>query len=408
MSIDNFTILLFFFVEVAAMTYFEFKIWKTPYTPLNILMLPYTTVLLITLLMPKSIGFCDFYYPSIFLWIVGLFIFFIPSFLFGMKEQKSIVLGIDYEKDYDIKPLFYIINILLFFFFIHILTATGSSSEKIGSDEFAESELSGGLWGHIRESLLAGLILLIFLFNKKNWYYIFTILGILVVAMLDQVKSWIIIPLVAGFIYRLYTNTMKLKPLFVILFILGGAGIFFLSYYLLMVYTGDEEFTFETFDLIFYHFLHYLTSGLNGLSVDMQAGFLEISKPEFIFAPFLNIYNLVTQNEMITPISEVYHDSGVSATNVLTIFGTIYVHLGVIGGIFYVLTLSSMLYWLKRYIIFTKCIFATGIYAWWCGLIFMGWFEFYFWNFSALEVPFFFIIYKFINNTIKTPSLKLK
>ena len=80
MSIDNFTILLFFFVEVAALTYFEIKIWKTPYTPLNILMLPYTTVLLITLLMPKSIGFCDFYYPSIFLWIVGLFIFLFQVF----------------------------------------------------------------------------------------------------------------------------------------------------------------------------------------------------------------------------------------------------------------------------------------------------------------------------------------
>jgi len=397
MTLSDVFILVLFLIEVFVLTKFEIRIWKTFYTPLNILMLPYTAVLIITIALPKSLGFADFYYPSIFFWMIGLFVFFIPSFLIGIKQHNKLILNTDYEIVSISKFLIAFISVLMFLSLIHIYLSAGSSTEALGSDEFAQDNLDGGLWGHIREFLNASLILLMFLFDKKHWKYIFLILGILVLAMLNQVKSWIIIPLVGGFLYRLYTQRMKLNPLFILLFVLIGAGVFFLSYYLLLVFSIDGEFSEDTSEFIFGHFFHYLTSGVNGLSIDTKAGFLEQPSPEFIFAPFLNIIYLFTGNELITPISSIYHDSGVSATNVLTFFGTLYIHLGIIAGIFYVFFFSTLMYLLKQYIILTKCIYVTAIYIWWCSLLFMGWFDFYFGSLSFIEIPIFYLIMKSLN-----------
>ena len=76
--------LISIFIEVAVLLYLEYKIWKSLYTPLNFLMLPYLVVLLITIMLSGSeLGFVDFYYPSIFIWNIGLLIFFLPSVIIG-------------------------------------------------------------------------------------------------------------------------------------------------------------------------------------------------------------------------------------------------------------------------------------------------------------------------------------
>mgnify|MGYP003330486641 CR=1 FL=1 len=72
-------ILLTFLLEVAVLLYIELKAWKTLYTPLIFLMLPYTVILLISIAISGNWGFVDFYYPSILFWSVGLFLFSIPS-----------------------------------------------------------------------------------------------------------------------------------------------------------------------------------------------------------------------------------------------------------------------------------------------------------------------------------------
>lgn len=408
MTLSDIIILLVFLIEVYVFAKFELRIWKTLYTPLNILMLPYTVVLLITIFLPKSLGFVDFYFPSIFFWMIGLFVFFIPSFLIGIKVNNKLIVSTEFEIVSLSKFVIVFISILMFLSLIHIYLNAGSSVESLGSDEFATENLSGGIWGHIREFLNACLILLIFLIDKAHWKYIFLILGVLVLAMLNQVKSWIIIPLVAGFLFRLYTNRMKLNPLFILFFILIGAGIFFLSYYLLLVFSIQGEFTEDTSEFIYGHFFHYLTSGVNGLSIDMKAGFLELPNPEYIFAPFLNIIYLFTGTELIAPISSVYHDSGLSGTNVLTFFGTLFIHLGILGSVLYVLFFSTFIYMLKWYIAVTKCVFFTAIYSWWCSMLFMGWFEFYFWNFSFIEIPIFYLIIKSLNKYTKLSEIQLK
>ena len=76
-------ILVSFLIEVAVLLYLELKAWKSLYTPLNFLMLPYVIVLLISIAISGNFGFVDFYYPSILLWSVGLLIFAVPSYTFA-------------------------------------------------------------------------------------------------------------------------------------------------------------------------------------------------------------------------------------------------------------------------------------------------------------------------------------
>ena len=121
--IFNILIVLSFLVESAVLVYCEKCIWKTLYTPLNFLILPYILVLFITILISGRFGFVEFYYPTILLWNVGLLVFFIPSFVLGFLfnkkynllslQKKGFAVSFQFDK---VAQVFIILLILLFLF----------------------------------------------------------------------------------------------------------------------------------------------------------------------------------------------------------------------------------------------------------------------------------------------------
>ena len=127
-------------IEVAVLFYLERKAWGTMLTPLNILMLPYVAVLLISLAMAGHSGFVEFYYPSILLWNVGLVFFALPSFLLAGYAHRN---GYDVRSttiiDNGIPRIFIVIGVVLVAMMMyHLLGTVRSSKFIIGSDEFAE------------------------------------------------------------------------------------------------------------------------------------------------------------------------------------------------------------------------------------------------------------------------------
>ena len=72
------------YVEVLLFVLLERKLWRTPYTPLNCLMVPYAVVLAFCMAIDGKMDFVPFYYPSVWVWVVGIALFFIPSFFFGI------------------------------------------------------------------------------------------------------------------------------------------------------------------------------------------------------------------------------------------------------------------------------------------------------------------------------------
>jgi hypothetical protein len=205
-------------LEAAVLFYLEYRIWKTVYTPLNFLMLPYLVVLLITIMLAGSrLGFVEFYYPSIFIWNVGLLIFFLPSAIIGtliVRNGKSVVS----KPPVDSIPqsLKFLLVVMALLFIVHLKSVLGSSAEAFGSDEFGEEFSGGGVWGHLRILSLPLLMMSIYYVSKKRWWLWPIILIFLLVSVLNQVKGWVIIPVLAAMAMRIHAGKRRLTAKFLL------------------------------------------------------------------------------------------------------------------------------------------------------------------------------------------------
>ncbi|RGN50785.1 MULTISPECIES: DUF6337 family protein [unclassified Bacteroides] len=398
--IFNILIVLSFLVESAVLVYCEKCIWKTLYTPLNFLILPYILVLFITILISGRFGFVEFYYPTILLWNVGLLVFFIPSFVLGFLfnkkynllslQKKGFAVSFQFDK---VAQVFIILLILLFLFRLYSLF--GSSEFIIGSDEFAE-EFCAGIWGHLRILTMPLLILLIFLVDKKHKIYWLYIIVFLIINMIYQVKGWVIIPCIAGITLRLYTKKMRLKFSLLLKVLLVGFIFFQFSYFLILVVAGDGQFNIDFIDEISMHFLHYFTSGTYGLSMDAELGFPDQRPIDYVLVPFFNIAYSFTGDDFVSPINPLYLNPGWALTNVRTFFGTLFINTTILQAVIYLLVLSFISYGLNILSILSKNIMISTIYIFICSLLCMGWFEFYFFHLDIIEIPLILLVFLFL------------
>ncbi len=399
-GVQDFFILFTFLLEVAVLFYIEKKAWHTYYTPLNFLMIPYTIVLLITIMVAGgSLGFVDFYYPSILVWNIGLLVFSIPSIFLGFLFCKNNISLDIADKSCSKRIVIVLISLLLSFLFIfHFISFSGGGAPALGSSEFKDGFSGGGFWGHLRIFTIPLLIMLIYYVERRyKWFYILIFIFILV-GFMYNVKGWIIIPVLSGVFMRLYTGKMKLTiRLFLIVFG-GGILLFFLSYGLAIIVANgkDIEFGFVTF--IFGHFFHYLTSGVLGFSMDVYYNFPDAGNFEILWAPLINIINLITGNgELISQVNPLYFNSGINLTNVRTFFGTIYIYTNIVEFVFYILLSSTLMYCLKLAILKWNNIYMYTIYFFECGLLAMGWFEFYYFHLIVFELPVFVLLMWFVD-----------
>ena len=378
-------------IEIAVLGYLEFKIWKTVYTPLNFLMLPYLSVLLITVaLAGGELGFTEFYYPSIFIWNVGLLLFFIPSVVLGSlicSKGKNVVSAPPSAKISN--TLICVLVLLSVLFIVHLRSMLGNSAEALGSEEFGEEFSGGGLWGHLRIMTLPLLMISIYYVSKKRWWLWPVIIIFLAVAMLNQVKGWVIIPVISAMSMRLYTGKTRLTLKFLLYILLGAFIVFFGSYALSILVVQERGVSDEFMEFILMHFLHYLTSGTFGWSMDLQLGLPDdTGNFQNIIAQIVNLFKTFAgDRELVYPVNPLYYNPGWSLTNVRTIFGTLYINSSWIGFAIYTMFLSTSMYLTKIALIRFNNIYLYTIYFFFCGMLFMGWFDFYFSGIIVLELP---------------------
>lgn len=381
-------ILLSFLIEVVVLLYVEMKAWKTLYTPLIFLMLPYTVILLITILVSGNMNFVEFYYPSIFLWSVGLLIFAIPSFGLAFIAQKHNVDFSSRLQEPQMPRLLGCLSLFLIVLFIVRLKTMLGGGEVVGSEEFGEKFCGFGFWGHLRQLSMPLLIVAIYFVDSKNKWLWLIIIPILVINFLYLVKGWIIIPCLAGLSLRLFLGKTKLRLSLLFSIILGALLVFLGTYILILAISRDREVNGEILSFIVGHFIHYLTSGTLGLSSDALAGFPDSGSFENLWIPIINIINVVSgQGELMSPINPLYYNTGLNLTNVRTFFGTIYIYSSYLEFVVYILLSSAMMYLLKLSTMKWQNIYMYVIYFFECGLLSMGWFEFYYFHLAAFEVP---------------------
>lgn len=377
-------------LEAAVLFYLEYRIWKTVYTPLNFLMLPYLVVLLITIMLAGSrLGFVEFYYPSIFIWNVGLLIFFLPSAIIGtliVRNGKSVVSMP--PVDSIPQSLKFLLVVMALLFIVHLKSVLGSSAEALGSDEFGEEFSGGGVWGHLRILSLPLLMMSIYYVSKKRWWLWPIILIFFLVSVLNQVKGWVIIPVLAAMAMRIHAGKTRLTAKFLLYVLLGAFLVFFAAYALSILVVQSRGVDDAFLDFIYMHFLHYFTSGVLGLSMDMQAGFPDTGSFETLWAPIINIFNAAAgTGDLISPVNPYYYNSGINLTNVRTFFGTVYIYTDTLQFVVYILLSSTLMYFLKLSTIKWKNIYVYVIYFFECGLLAMGWFEFYYFHLVVFELP---------------------
>ncbi|MBO5922070.1 MAG: hypothetical protein J6Q48_06765 [Bacteroidaceae bacterium] len=378
-------------IESALLFYLECKIWKTLYTPLNFLMLPYLIVLLITIMVAGSeLGFVEFYYPSILIWNVGLLIFFLPSLILGLLmtyNGKNVVS--QHPSDNIPISIKFLLIVVALLFLIRLRSSLGSSVEgELGSKQFSDEFSGGGLWGHLRILTLPLLMMSIFYVSKKRWWLWPIILIFLSVSILNQVVGWIVIPVFGAIVMRLYSGKTRLTVKLVLLALSGAFLVFFAAYALAILVVQSRGVDDAFLDFIFMHFLHYFTSGVLGLSMDMQFNFPDAGNFEILWAPIVNLINVVVGiDDMVSPVNPCYYNSGINLTNVRTFFGTIYIYTTSLQFIVYLLLSSTLMYLLKLATIKWKNIYVYVIYFFECGLLAMGWFEFYYFHLVVFELP---------------------
>ena len=222
MEIMNFVLLIGIYLEIAVLGYFEYKLWNTLYTPLNFLMLPYAIVLLFCVLICGNFGVVEFYYPSLLLWMGGLLLFAVPSYFFALSHQKDIQMPVTKLIDDNIpmKWLNVFSLLLVLLFLLRLFRMMRTSQYLPGSEDFGMEFCGGGVWGHLHRLIHALVIIYIYKYDNKHWYYALMVIAMFFVTFMYGVNSWVLIPAMAGLSMRLFTGKMHLRvSLFIKIFV---------------------------------------------------------------------------------------------------------------------------------------------------------------------------------------------
>ncbi len=390
MGVLDFISLLALYLEIAVLAYFEYKMWRTMYTPLNLLMLPYAVMLMVTILSAGTMGIVEFYYPSILIWMLGFLIFAVPSYYFAIKfrryipERNSVLV----LENINMKALNTFSVIIVSAFILRFIYMVMTSSLLPGSDAFGYEYCGGGLWGHLHRALHALSIIYIYKFDKQHKWYILLIAGMYFVTLIYGVKSWVLIPAMGGVCMRLYSGKLKLTlSLFLKVFVLAFL-VFLLTYsFSLILGRADSAAFGVVFEIICKNFVHYVISGIMGWSQDLQMGILETPNFDSLLTNVLNIYNAIVGNEYVNPINPHFIFNGVNGSNVRAFFGTIYVNTTAIQFVLVVFVVSVIHYCVMLYATKTRSFYLNIINFFYGGMLLMGWFEIYFYHLQFLEVP---------------------
>ncbi|MBQ6790868.1 MAG: hypothetical protein IJP76_05435 [Paludibacteraceae bacterium] len=390
-------LLIGFYTEVYLLTRMERVVWRTLYTPLNALSLPYTFFLTLTLLMPSSFGLVSFYYPSLLVWMAGLLLMAIPSWLLGAGFRKRFG-----EAETVVEPpkkeLFFLIAtlVLILPFGLRLREMMASSLDMLGSDEFGENFAVYGVFGHLLHFLIACSILCFACVRKgRRLLPVAAIVLIAALAFINQVKSWVFIPIIAGFWMCLLGKKMKLSFRFLLSLAVGGLVLFVGSYLAIFILGNGIEYDEHMGEYIGEHVVHYLTSGVLGLSEDLRRGILEAQDPHVLFAPFVNFVRYFTGDAYINVANPYYLEISTNnslADNVRTYFGTMYIYCPVALYCLLVVLFGFFFYLIRIAALRAQSVYLSAIDGWFCALLAMGWFEYYFFHLSTFEVPLYLLL----------------
>lgn len=392
--------LLIFIFEVSLLCLIEKKLWGIIITPVNVLSIPYAIVTLIAVLYSNCVtAVPDFYLPSLVVPCLGLFLFFIPSLFFSSLVKKDRINRYVILKRDDSYNLLKILGIIGIIISLLRIRNTISSGFSFGGDEFSEQYEVNGFLAHLNVLLSAIFSYMIYKSDSKH-KSAYVIIGLLLIGMYAVgVKSWIIAPVLIGYLARLFSNKsiLNLKNLLFPVFICSG--VFFLSYYLIMILSEGNDITDSWINFVVNHFMDYLIGGSLSFSLDYQQGILEPEMKLALVRPIINSFiALFGDGRYIDGINPVFLSIGeLGDTNVRTFIGTIwcYSHDSLFFIVF-ILNFAFIIYFLYYVSVKSQNVFLLLANCTVLTFLALGFFDFYWLTLSAYEIPVLFIMFSYI------------
>lgn len=372
--------------------------YGTWFTPFNLLAIPYFIVVSLAFFIAPTAGFVSLNMISVLIWEIGLAIFWIfgsliTAICFG-RNIKNNLRHPEFIEHNAINLICLLIAWSIIFISLYSLkvsiTASGGWS-NIGSTVFVKN-YGFGWYAHARIFSVPILIYLIGIVNRKKYFVQITIIVLFFLIGLYQSKGAVIAPLIGGVMYRTIIGKTNINFRKIILLLFSLYVIFNFVYLIGWGASNVETlFKFDTYQFFFKHFLGYLFAGVLALSQQCQETINIIGiKSSLIFAPYLNLYSALMSEEIVSPVLTEYYiliNASGFKSNVHTFFGTVYLFLGNLGSFLYIIIFSNIIYFLFTFSILTKNCWIIIAYIYVASLLAFGWFEFYFWLLSSIEVP---------------------
>jgi len=391
-------------VEVALACWVDKHLYGTLITPFSVLAGPYLLVVLLAWLLAGSLGLAPLYTPSVIVWIAGLAIVWIVNTAVawgGMGVSGSIVAD-EISSRTPFEESLRLPAIVLAWILIPI-TLEGAWSAfrsvggwaQIGSPEFKDAYMYG-FPAHARLLTVPIIIFLIGSYKKSDKASTATIGILIFILFIGQVKGALLEPLLGGMVYRLGARRLRLTAMKVVGSLAAGYLCFNLVY-LLAVWSIHPESIRDPapYAFLFRHFFQYLFAGVLGFSEALRTGASFRDNAEVLFSPFINVLHLAYSSgapiaagtpKQLGMTIDLLNPDPILASNVFTLFGTVYLYIGPLFAVLYVAvmaTIVSLFFSLMNKSMNPLWLVAFSYLS--AQLVF-GFFEIYFWHSAILEV----------------------
>lgn len=403
--------------EVLTLSWADRRIFGTWLTPFCLLSIPYAVVTVLAFLFAPALGFVSLYSPSVVIWEVGVFCFWSVGALIGWgffggvrafrPFAAATVSQVREESSTRLAILVAWVCVPLMAYGLYESLRAAGGWMQLGSYEF-KVDYSHGLGSHAVVLAMALLIYLMGTWKTGRNLHLLTIGVLLVFLFASQVKGTLIAPLIAAAVFRTARGDMRLtfKKLSAAV---GVSYVAFNAVYLFGLSLaepgvfGDSQIYRE----LGRHYLYYLWAGVLSFGEALRQGVGYVGGPWYvIFSPFINLFSFLLHAGPLVPAGSPHElgmnidrtIGGFQGVNVYTMLGTLYFYLGPLAALLVVIGVALMVYGLLLACKLRDSLWLLALYCFLASWLVFGFFEYYFWHLTFLEIAADCLIFSLITN----------
>ncbi len=384
-------------IEVAVLSRVDHKLFRTWFTPFNLLALPYTVIALLAFFFAPALGFVSLYTPSVAIWMIGLLAFWATGFVIGLVFDHEPHGPVDQPKvsqdlcDSTATGVATWVSIAIMpILALNLRMALGSVGGwlEAGTYDFKVA-YEHGIAAHALQLALPLCVYLMGTYRKGQRLQLLTFLCLLFFLLFTQVKGTILSVIVAGVVFRTIRRGSKV-PIKALAAGVVASYVLFNAVYLGALAITDSSVLTDGSKYAFFarHYMYYLWSGVLGFGQALRTNVGTIGGPWFLlFAPFINIYRAVLNAgpmliaggplELGVDVDPTTITVG-EGTNVYTMFGTMHYYLGPFGSVLLTIILAVCFYSLLLFCKKSQNEWAWVLYALVGSWLVFSFFEYYF------------------------------